>query len=113
MGGKPKIAGSAMSIDISKLHSGTVGTARAGKQNGDVKVKPNTGDTSQVSAQDDTVSLTSTGTTMQALEDKVSDAPVVNQERIDAIRDALQKGEYPFNPERIAEKMIDMERLLG
>ena len=102
-----------MSIDISKLQSGTVGTAGTGKQNGDVKVKPNAGESGQVAAQDDTVSLTSTGTTMQALEDKVSEAPVVNQERIEAIRDALQKGEYPFNPQRIAEKMIDMERLLG
>lgn len=34
---------------------------------------------------------------------------VINQERVDAVKKALEEGTYPINAERIANKMIEFE----
>lgn len=36
--------------------------------------------------------------------------PTINEERVKAVKKALQEGSYPINAESIAEKMIQMER---
>lgn len=36
--------------------------------------------------------------------------PAINEERVQAVKKALSEGTYPINAEKIAEKMIQMER---
>lgn len=36
--------------------------------------------------------------------------PAINEERVQAVKKALAEGNYPINAEKIAEKMIQMER---
>jgi len=36
--------------------------------------------------------------------------PAINEERVEAVKKALAEGSYPINAEKIAEKMIQMER---
>ncbi len=36
--------------------------------------------------------------------------PAINSERVEAVKKALAEGSYPINAEKIAAKMIQMER---
>lgn len=59
----------------------------------------------------DQLSLQSTTLTQQ-LSDKVKSIPEVNQARVDAIKDALARGDYKPDAEQIAKKFIEIESLL-
>ena len=62
---------------------------------------------------DDTDQLSLQSTTLaQQLSDKVKSVPEVNQARVDAIKDALARGEYQPNAEQIAKKFTEIESLL-
>lgn len=38
------------------------------------------------------------------------DTSAINKERVQAVKEALEKGDYPINAEKIAEKMVQIER---
>ena len=100
-----------MNIEIGKLHSNLVGGTANKPASSDKASSSSTKESSTEST--DRLSLTSTGADMHALEQRVASAPVIDREKIDAIKDALKRGDYPFDAQRIAEKMIDMENLLA
>lgn len=62
------------------------------------------------SAGSETVSLTDTAAKLQKIANEVESQPVVDAERVDAIKRSLDNGTYEVNPERVAEKMISFER---
>ncbi len=62
---------------------------------------------------DDRVSLTDTAALMQRLSQRISEAPTVDQQRVDAIRQSLAAGTYQIDPSRVAEKMIAYESALA
>jgi len=47
------------------------------------------------------------------LERRIAETPVVDRERVEALRTAIAEGRYEVRPERIAERLLAMERLLG
>jgi negative regulator of flagellin synthesis FlgM len=57
---------------------------------------------------DDTVKLTSVAQGLKQANASGSE-PVVNETRVAEIKTALEAGEYKINPERIADKMLQME----
>ena len=57
---------------------------------------------------DDTVKLTSVAQGLKKANASGSE-PVVNETRVADIKTALEAGEYKVNPERIADKMLQME----
>lgn len=61
----------------------------------------------------DNVSLTDTALHVQEVERRLADAPVVDRERVDQIRQAIAEGTYPIRTDHIAEKLIELERHLG
>ena len=65
------------------------------------------------SAGQDTISLTDTAARMRNLENTVASMPVVDSQRVAEIKQAIVEGTYEINPERIAEKMLDMEQAWG
>lgn len=58
------------------------------------------------------VSLSDSGRQMQALEQRVSDAPAVDQTRVAEIRDAIERGDYEVDAGRIADGLIRDSREL-
>ncbi len=60
----------------------------------------------------DSVSLTGEARQMQALETRIASAPVVDTQRVQAVRSAVENGTFTINPERIADKMINLEQAL-
>ncbi|MGY6277670.1 flagellar biosynthesis anti-sigma factor FlgM [Methylomonas sp. MgM2] len=57
----------------------------------------------------DTVSITNN---IKNASDTDASAPVVDRNRVDAIKEALRTGSYQIKPEIIAEKMMDLEQQL-
>ena len=58
----------------------------------------------------DTVSITQSGLLMSKLEELVQRAPVVDQERVAAIKDAIASGTYEIDDQRTADRLLKFER---
>jgi len=62
--------------------------------------------------QTDKVSLTDTATQLQSLQQTLADAPVVNNERVEALRAAVADGSYQVDAAELAQNMINFESQL-
>ncbi len=60
----------------------------------------------------DRVSLTGQARQLRELETQLASQPVVDSQRVAAIRSAIENGTFAVNPQRIAEKMISLEQAL-
>ncbi len=58
----------------------------------------------------DTVSLTRSALLLGRLEELVAGTPVVNSERVDAIRQALASGAYEVDAREVADKLVQSEK---
>ncbi len=61
----------------------------------------------------DTISLTGTAQHLRRLEQGLAQQPVVDTQRVEATKQAIENGNYQIDPSRIASKMIDLERALS
>jgi negative regulator of flagellin synthesis FlgM len=61
----------------------------------------------------DTLKLTEAAARLQRLEAAVSEMPDVDQRRVEALRREIESGAYRADPERVADKLVALERLLG
>ena len=66
----------------------------------------------QTTAKDDSVDLTALTQNIKKAFESASAASAVDIDRVAAVKKALAEGSYPINAERIAEKMIQFEKLL-
>lgn len=83
----------------------TGATAKTGPQTAQNKSKAaTTGETS-------TVGLSSTGL-IEQLSEQIKNLPEVNEARVEAVKQALGKGEYKPDAEVIARKYSEIEKLL-
>ncbi|PCJ31077.1 MAG: flagellar biosynthesis anti-sigma factor FlgM [Gammaproteobacteria bacterium] len=60
----------------------------------------------------DSVSLTSAATELQSIQDMLDATPIVNSDRVSALRAAIEDGSYHVDAEALASSMIDFERNL-
>ncbi len=58
------------------------------------------------------VNLTQTANSLQALEKSIAAAPEVDQQKVDAVRKAINEGSYKVDSERTATKLIDFDTAL-
>jgi negative regulator of flagellin synthesis FlgM len=56
------------------------------------------------------VHITDQARQLAALEQAVQSTPIVNEARVAAVRSAIEEGRYEVQPERIADKMLRMDR---
>lgn len=61
----------------------------------------------------DPVQITDQARTLAALEQAVNASPVVNEAKVASIQQAIEDGSYQVVPERIADKLMRMDRDLG
>ena len=64
---------------------------------------------SQSSTAGDSVQLTDMAGRLRSLEQKLATQPDVDQSHVNEIRDAISRGEYKVDPDRVADKMMDFE----
>lgn len=103
-----------MSVDLNGIGQGRVNTPRTaadktsgiqGQQlNTEQQAKPQT-----QRARGENVSLSSQAKNLKQLEQKLGDYPEMDDERISAIRSALENGTYKIDAEQLAQKMLDMD----
>jgi negative regulator of flagellin synthesis FlgM len=79
----------------------SVSRERSGAAGSTVSATPNT-----------PVHITDQARQLAALEQAVQGMPVVNEMRVAEIRLAIEEGRYEVAPERIAEKLLRMDREL-
>jgi negative regulator of flagellin synthesis FlgM len=59
------------------------------------------------------IRITDQARQLAALEHAIQSMPAVNEARVAAIRQAIEQGTYQVEPERIADKLLQMERELA
>lgn len=70
-------------------------------------------DTSQPAAEAaDRVSLTGDAQRLRELEASIANQPVVDNQRVNTVRDAVENGTFTVNAERIAEKIMSLEQAI-
>lgn len=60
-------------------------------------------------AQDDSVTLTDTARRLGELQNQVAQQPVVDDQRVERIRQALTDGSYAVDNARVADKLFQFE----
>ncbi len=60
----------------------------------------------------DSVQITDTASYLVTAEQTLTDVPVINSGRVAETSDALANGTYKVSPERIANQLLQFERLL-
>jgi len=86
------------------------GTPVENPQDGKSGASPETANSANSTA--DSVSLTGEARQMQTLEARIASTPVVDTQRVQSVRSAVENGTFTVNPVRIADKMIDLEQAL-
>ena len=64
-------------------------------------------------ASEDTVSLSAESSQVRNLQQQLDAIPEVDIEKVEAIKREIAKGNYPLDPERIAENLINLEKALS
>ncbi len=57
----------------------------------------------------DTLTLTSSARSLQRIEEAIARAPVVNSDKVTAVKQAIQSGNYHVDAGRVADKMLQFE----
>lgn len=101
-----------MAIDINGLPATrrTDTTARQAERSAN-----NHDDNARISTQlrsQDAVSLTEQAKQLGKLQQSMSQSPVVDQQRVQALRKAINEGQYKVDPEKLAKAMSTLEQEL-
>ena len=89
------------------------------KTGGDTQVKTGREDTqaqqgeSERPAAADKISLTDTFSRLQKLEQRLADLPVVDGQRVEALKKAIAEGSYKVDAERVAQELLALEGTLN
>ncbi|WP_455234530.1 flagellar biosynthesis anti-sigma factor FlgM [Thiogranum longum] len=70
------------------------------------------GDSGSTNSTADRVSLTSDARQLQQLESRIASEPVVDNQRVETVRNAVENGTFAVNSERIADKLLSIEQAL-
>lgn len=57
----------------------------------------------------DKISLTTTATQLQSLQQEIAALPVVDEQKVAALRAAIEDGSYQVDSQKLARNMIDFE----
>ena len=93
-------------MDITNLHANSVSERRV--KGGEPSPAEGSTTGSKKTGTDE-VQLSEQARSLQHLADSVAEQPAFDAERVAAIRDAIAEGRYHVDPERLAEKFIDLE----
>jgi negative regulator of flagellin synthesis FlgM len=100
-----------MSTEINGLppsrarHTGNQGQVKEGRSESGSAHQ----DSAKPSTTIDTVSLTGAATRMRQLEQTLEGLPIVDTQRVAKIKQDIASGNYTIDPERIAEKLLELE----
>jgi negative regulator of flagellin synthesis FlgM len=59
------------------------------------------------------VHLTGASRNLAAIEESLKNLPAVDELRVSAVRQRLDSGDYKIDPQRVADRLLSIERDLG
>ncbi len=68
------------------------------------------GSSSAPAAEADSVHITQSARSLQALSQAVQDSPDVDTARVSAVQQQIESGQYSVNPDRIASRLLQLEQ---
>lgn len=105
-----------MAIDLKSLDlGGTAASSTANKSAGKASTAPQTQSAPQQESAGgkSEVSITSTASLLSRVQQALGGEAPFDQKRVDSIRQAIGKGTYTVNPDKIAHGLVQSERVLG
>ena len=99
-----------MNIEIRGLSGGLVQNTGDSAKTGEGGTRP--AKTAVGEGQTDRVRLTDSANRLQDLEGRVAGLPVVDTQRVEAVRLELATGDFQIDPVSTADKVLEMEREL-
>lgn len=88
----------------------TAGARRADAAKPAAKETQSSAGAAAAASSGDTVNITRSGLLMSKLEEIVQRAPVVDSERVAAIKDAIASGTYEIDDQHVADQLLKFER---
>lgn len=101
-----------MEIENNSLPAASAQSAAAAPQRNQVEQSTADDKASAAPSSDDRVSLTATAQQLQSLEAQIAEQPVVDSQRVQAAREAINSGTFEVRPEQIASKLVGIEQAL-
>ncbi len=99
--------------DINNIKPPIQGGGLNSTRNVNVEDKRNDTATGQVKSGSDSaldkISLTATATQLQSLQQEIAALPVVDEQKVAALRAAIEDGSYQVDSQKLARNMIDFE----
>ena len=68
---------------------------------------------SPVTTPSDSITLTDSAINLKKLEDSISHLPIVDMQKVEEIQNKIKDGSYSINPDKIAQRFIEMEIALS
>lgn len=102
-----------MSVNFNSINHSQISTQRPTADKTDGAAKTATADQTpdqSTQARGENVNLSSEARNLKQLEQKLGDFPEMNDERISQIRSALEDGSYKVDAQKLAQKMLDMDK---
>ncbi|MBY6032141.1 flagellar biosynthesis anti-sigma factor FlgM [Marinobacter daepoensis] len=104
-----------MSVDFNGIGPGQVNTTRttADKSAGNQAPQAPTGEQAKaqnLAGRGENVNLSSQAKNLKQLEQKPGDYPEMDDDRIEQIRSALENGTYKVDAQKLAQKMLEMDK---
>jgi negative regulator of flagellin synthesis FlgM len=99
-----KISGFSAAEPVAPLKGSNGGSVVADKPQGDAAAQ------APASQSGDHVTLTDSARSMQKIEEAVAKTPVVNSDKVAAIKQSISAGTYQINAASVADKMLKFER---
>jgi len=103
-----------MSVDLNGIGPGQVNTRRTtADKSSNQNTQAPTGEQSKAqgpAARGENVNLSNQAKNLNQLEQKLGEYPEMDDDRISQIRSALEDGSYKVDAEKLAQKMLDMDK---
>ena len=102
-----------MAIELNGLSSNQTAAARSKTADQGSTVANKSGGPNTAPSQADTVRLSDAVQAIQSANRQIDDAGDFNAERVAEIKSALADGSFSINTERVADKMLQFEKLFS
>lgn len=93
---------------LGRTSAGTINSNTAKTQSKDSAESSTTGN----ARTEDTVSLSQESQQVIELQQRIKNAPEIDSAKVEAIKQEIARGNYPLDPEKIAENLINLEQSL-
>jgi negative regulator of flagellin synthesis FlgM len=102
-----------MTNPINNINRGVTDSVNGNAKAAKPQSTPQTESVERPESTEDRVSLSDESIQLTELRAKIDDIPEVDEEKVNAIKQEIAKGNYPVDPEKIVENLLNLEKSLS